>query len=334
MHWKNSAFAASLYRHRLGLLLWLGQTLLLFAVYGLYDLPWGPAVYTALLGTVLAAGLWLLAFLRERVRLYRLREASGSALCMEMLPDAKDPFDKAYQALAVSLDKRCRETEGHAKAETEKAARYYTLWSHQIKTPIAAMRLLLQEGGENRQAMEQELFKTEQYVEMVLQYQRLGSASRDLVLRRYPLEELIRQAVRRMSTLFIHKKVSLSLAPVEAEAVTDEKWMVFVFEQVLSNAVKYTPSGGTVSVGPMLENPAVIVIADTGIGIRQEDLPRVTEWGYTGCNGRRDKRATGIGLSLCRQTLEMLGHTMRIESAVGAGTRVFLDLSRQPFEVE
>ena len=113
--------------------------------------------------------------------------------------------------------------------------------------------------------------------------------------------------------------------------LTDEKWLAFVFEQLLSNALKYTPSGGRIRV---YGDGDTLVIADTGIGIQPEDLPRVFENGFTGFNGREDKKSTGIGLYLCRQVLDRLNHNISIASRPGEGTLVRLDLSRQRLKTE
>ena len=206
---------------------------------------------------------------------------------------------------------------------------YYTLWAHQIKTPIAAMRLLLQE--ESRPELEGELLKIEQYVEMVLGYLRLGSDSTDYVFRECGLDALVRQSVRKYARLFILKKISLDFQETGRTVLTDEKWLSFVVEQLLSNAVKYTPEGGLVRV---YGDGETLVIADSGIGIRPEDLPRVFEKGFTGFNGREDKKSTGIGLYLCRQVLDRLNHRISITSRLGQGTLVRLDLSRARREVE
>ena len=101
--------------------------------------------------------------------------------------------------------------------------------------------------------------------------------------------------------------------------------LVFVLEQILSNALKYTKSG-SIHIYLSPDAPKTLVIEDTGIGIAPEDLPRIFEKGYTGCNGRADKRSTGIGLYLCRQIMEKLSHTIRIESEMGVGTKVYLGL--------
>lgn len=172
---------------------------------------------------------------------------------------------------------------------------------------------------------QEEQIKMEQYVQMALQYLRMEKMTSDLVFARYDLDALIRQAVRKYAPLFIRRKIILSYEPVHCEVLTDEKWLVFVLEQILSNALKYTKSG-SIHIYLSPDAPKTLVIEDTGIGIAPEDLPRIFEKGYTGCNGRADKRSTGIGLYLCRQIMEKLSHTIRIESEMGAGTKVYLGL--------
>ena len=171
----------------------------------------------------------------------------------------------------------------------------------------------------------------EQYVEMVLGYLRLESPSSDYVIRNYALDDIVRQAVRKYASQFIRRKLRLEYTPLNVSVITDEKWLLFVIEQVLSNALKYTRSG---SVSITLEAPKTLCIRDTGIGIAPEDLPRVFEKGYTGSNGRTDKRATGIGLYLCRRILAKLGHSITIVSTPGVGTTVRIGLEQDALEVE
>ena len=114
--------------------------------------------------------------------------------------------------------------------------------------------------------------------------------------------------------------------------LTDEKWLLFVIEQLLSNAVKYTPAGGVITV--TLDQDGVLVLQDTGIGIAPGDLPRVFERGYTGLNGRTDKRASGLGLYLCKRICQNLRHSIRVTSAPGQGTAVYLTLRRDKLEIE
>ncbi|MEI3348232.1 MAG: ATP-binding protein [Dysosmobacter sp.] len=203
---------------------------------------------------------------------------------------------------------------------------YYTLWAHQIKTPIAAASLLLQENPPPREPLEAELLKISQYVDMVLGYLRLDSASTDYVFQDTDLNALVRQAVRKFARLFILKHITLDFQEIHRTVLTDGKWLSFVVEQLLSNALKYTPAGGTVRI---YGDGETLVIADTGIGIREEDLPRIFEKGFTGYNGRAGQKSTGIGLYLCRRVSEQLNHDLTIVSRPGQGTIARLDLSRK-----
>lgn len=203
------------------------------------------------------------------------------------------------------------------------------------------MRLLLQsfeegeieEEAELIRPMKMELFKTEQYVEMVLSYLRMGDMSSDLSLQWYSIDDIVRQAVRKYSQLFILKKIHLSYQKCEGMVLTDEKWFLLVLEQLLSNALKYTGQG-TISIYMEPGPEEVLVIEDTGIGIQAEDLPRIFEKGFTGYNGRKDKKSTGIGLYLCKSICDKLNHGLTAESEVGRGTKIRLYLHREPLVTE
>ena len=194
------------------------------------------------------------------------------------------------------------------------------------------MRLTLQnEDSQLSRRLMSELGRVERYVEMVLAYLRLDAESTDYLLREYDLDSVIRSSVRKFSGEFIDRKLSLDFQPTGIKILTDEKWLSFVLEQLLSNALKYTPAG---KVAIRLEAPSTLCIEDTGIGIAAEDLPRIFDQGFTGHNGRTDKRASGLGLYLCRRVCRNLGHTIAVESEPGKGTVVKLDLSRKKIAVE
>ena len=243
-------------------------------------------------------------------------------LSLEGMPEPTEPVEQIYQELLQILSRNKTWLENEARERERDLTEYYTMWVHQIKTPIAAQKLLLDEmeEGERREEMSQELFRIQEYAQMALQYMRLESESTDYVLRSVELDELIRPAVRKYAKQFIRKKLSLVYEPLHTAVLTDGKWLGFVVEHLLSNAIKYTPKG-SIRIG--MEG-GYLVICDTGIGIRQEDLPRVCEKGYTGYNGHADKRSTGIGLYLCSRILKRLGHTFSITSEEGCGTRVMI----------
>ena len=291
-------------------------------IYGLYGLPWGPAGYTCLVTAVVTLGFLMAGFFRwkrKRRRLLILKRQAEQSLETADLPKAETPLEKIYQEIIQDQEKRCQREQKESREKLVRSREYYTRWSHQIKTPIAAMELLLQEEPADVRALKRELLKTSQYVEMALSYQRMEGDGNDLVIQRYELRPVVMQAVKKVSPLLIHKHISFSAGDLSGEVLTDEKWLVFVLE------------GGSVRIGK--EN-GLLVLRDTGIGIRPEDLPRIFEWGYTGYNGRLDKRSTGVGLALVKQVMEMLGNKMEIRSVLGEGTEVFLDLRRTELEAE
>ena len=303
-------------------------------IYGLYGLPWGPAGYTCLVTAVVTLGFLMAGFFRwkrKRRQLLILKRQAEQSLETADLPKAETPLEKIYQEIIRDQEKRCQREQKESREKLVRSREYYTRWSHQIKTPIAAMELLLQEEPADVRALKRELLKTSQYVEVALSYQRMEGDGNDLVIQRYELRPVVMQAVKKVSPLLIHKHISFSAGDLSGEVLTDEKWLVFVLEQLLTNASKYTKEGGSVRIGK--EN-GLLVLRDTGIGIRPEDLPRIFEWGYTGYNGRLDKRSTGVGLALVKQVMEMLGNKMEIRSVLGEGTEVFLDLRRTELEAE
>ena len=295
-------------------------------VFALYGLPVQAVGYAALLCAALLAGYGVLGSLHYRAKHQKLQQAQHSiGVTLDGLPPADSQLEQDYQRLLGVLSAEKASAVLAADEAQSELVDYFTLWAHQIKTPIAAMSLLLQ-GDRPPDAAEisEQLFQIEEYVGMVLSYLRLGSEGNDFVLRSYDLDGILRQAVRKYARLFIRKKLALVYEPVVRTVLTDEKWLLFVVEQLLSNAIKYTPKG---SVSLLVEGDELL-IRDTGIGITPEDLPRVGEKGFTGYNGRTDKKATGIGLYLCRQVLQKLGHGFRIESAPGRGTTAAIGLFR------
>ena len=299
----------------------------------LYHLPIGAVIYP----TLLCAALGILIMFLDFLRVKREHEALNSIRSMtdviaESLPKIDGIKDEDYQQILRLLS----EEQNNYRTQTNKKYAdmidYYTVWAHQIKTPIASMRLHLQnEDSVLSRALSSDLRRIEQYVEMVLTFLRLNSESTDYVIKEYDLDKIIKQAVRKFSSEFIGRKLSLVYEPVNTTVITDEKWLSFVIEQVRSNALKYTPSG---SITVTLENEKTLRIRDTGIGIAPEDLPRIFENGYTGYNGRADKKASGIGLYLCKRICNNLGHCITARSIVDVGTIIDIDLAQTKLEVE
>ena len=253
-------------------------------------------------------------------------------LLTQSLPVADGLEDEDYQAILAMFQQEHTDVMNQKQQTYMEMVDYYTIWAHQIKTPIASMRLTLQnEDTTLSRQLTNDLFRIEHYVEMVMTFLRLNSQSTDYVLREYDLDEMLRQCVKKFAGEFISRKLKLVYEPLHTKVLTDEKWLSFVIEQVLSNALKYTPSG---SVSITMESENTLCIRDTGIGIAAEDLPRIFEQGYTGYNGRMDKKASGIGLYLCKRICGKLGHGITAQSKVDEGTCIMIDLSRKSLEVE
>lgn len=300
--------------------------LLLFAavfalVFSLYDLPVEAVLYATVLCAAVGLAMFFIGYALYVRRHRRLRELLGrAAVSIDELPEPRDYVERDYQELVRVLFREKTRIASEADIDKQDMIDYYTLWVHQIKTPIAAMHLLLQSDSEQpdrNRLLSAELFKIEQYADMVLHYLRIGSDTKDLVLRTCALDDVVRRSLRKFARLFIMKKLQLNFQESGLEVLTDEKWLSFIIDQLLSNALKYTPSG-TVSV---YADGYALVIEDTGIGIRPEDLPRIFDKGYTGFNGREDKKSTGIGLYLVRRAAALLGHSISASSEPGRGTR-------------
>ena len=243
------------------------------------------------------------------------------------LPTAIQPAEAAWRELAEAYQTQARELAGRMQEDARQTADYYTLWLHQIKTPLAALNLLAQSPAEvDKALLRQETLKIEQYAAIALDYQRLNSIHNDLHLTHVPLYALCCQAARKLRPLFQYGQITLSLSPFDGEVLTDSKWLLVILTQVLTNALKYTPPGGHITVTQ--EIPGLLTIADTGIGIRPEDQARVFDRGFTGQTGRGQEKSTGIGLYLCKRICDELGHGISLTSTVGQGTCVTLDLRR------
>lgn len=301
------------------LLCYIGSMSLFVIVLFLYDVRTDAIQYGLLLSTVLFLLNLTLQFFKFQKRL----------------------SEQDYQNIIKNLKEQNSELKSQERIFKQEMSDYYSMWVHQIKTPIAAMHVLQQTLEEEYQEQKYikeiklELFKIEQYVEMVLTYLRMGEMSGDLKFEKYSLDAIVRQVIRKYSQMFILRKIHLQYAKTSQCIVTDEKWLQFVLEQVLSNALKYTKDGGMIFIyTEEKENKKCLVIEDSGIGIQAEDLPRVFEKGFTGYNGRADKKSTGIGLYMCKKIMERLNHQIWIESEIDKGTKVYLDLAREEWTIE
>lgn len=299
----------------------------------LYKMPAGVILYPT--AVCISLGIVFIIFdCRKAYKKHKLLESNKrlSGDLMEYFPEVKTIDDDDYQQIIDLLLQEQKKRSTRYNIKYTEMVEYYTVWAHQIKTPIAAMSLKLQnEDSELSRSISDDLSRIEQYVEMVLMFLRLDSDYTDYVIQKYSLDLIMKDCVKKFAPQFIRKKIRLDYNITDTAVLTDEKWLSFVIEQVLSNALKYTTSG-TISL--YLENGKTLCIKDTGIGIAQEDLPRIFDKGYTGYNGRSDKRASGIGLYLCKRICNNLGHTITAESVLDEGTTIKINLEKNKLEVE
>lgn len=317
------------------------KTLLIFllftAVFGVmsyvYGIPAEAVGYALLLCFAVSAVIAGAGFVRFRTKHKRLVQlADEVSYTISNMPTPSNLIENDYCEAIKNLSASKKQLASKLTGQYAALIDYYTMWAHQIKTPIAAMRLVLSDNDtDTAKELRDELQKTEQYVEMVLMYLKLDAGAEDYVIRECSLDSIIKQAVKKYASQFIRKKIRLEYEPVEYAVLTDEKWLQFVIEQIISNSLKYTRQG---YVSITLEEGDILCISDSGIGIDEADIPRVFEKGFTGLNGRDDKKATGIGLYLCRRILVSLGHRIWINSSAGIGTQVRIDLSRQRLGIE
>lgn len=324
--WKN--YCVGLWPFLLPILL---AAVVFLALLYLYQVPLDGLLYDLILVLVIGLVFLFYGFYRYSKKVREL-ENYKKFLPNEFLPPLHQGllYEAEYRDILETLLKDYQRAQSIAENKQTELLDYYSMWVHQIKTPIAAMRLSLENQESRNLVLETELLKIEQYVDMALSYLRLESIHSDYRFEPIEIDRVLRDVIHKYSKLFIQKRLHLDFQKTHLKIVTDEKWLAFVLEQLLSNAIKYTFHGGV----RIYAQNEILHIEDDGIGILEEDLPRIFEKGYTGYNGRQDKKATGIGLYLVKEVCRRLGIGISLTSQPNQGTCVLLDLALRPLEVE
>lgn len=287
---------------------------------------WGVVVLL-LIGWALAAGgllVWDYLRLARRLRLLRqtLAGLDQKYLLTECVPPPMGSYERALFALQRQAGKSMVETVSAAQAAQRDYREYVETWVHEVKTPITAARLLCRGlEGPTRRRLEGELAQIEAHVERALFYARAESPEKDLVVRPTPLAELVRQAVQAHRTLLIQNGVRVEAEAVAGTVYTDEKWAAFLLGQLLQNAARYRRDRPVITLTAQpLGDRVALTVADNGLGIPAQELPRIFDRGFTGTNGRQRGGATGMGLYLARQVAEALAIDLQAASQVGEGS--------------
>lgn len=207
-------------------------------------------------------------------------------------------------------------------AKEKELQEYFLIWIHQIKTPITAGKLICDSDieNENIKNIKKELIYIEDYTNMALSYLKMANHNTDMDISLVNLDDIIRPLIKKYAILFISNNIKLEYKKLNVRVITDSKWCMVVIEQLLSNAIKYTKNG-TVSI-TFNEKENYLEIKDNGIGIKESDLPKIFDKGYSGFNGRQNQKSTGIGLFLVKQILDKLGQKVKLESKLDKGTSV------------
>ncbi len=299
--------------------------LFVFAVFSLsfylYRLPLVAVLYPYIICLVIQFVFAVIGFAKFKKRHEELELIKQNiGILNDIEYKANSALEQDLINITKELIKHKRSVQDDFNLRLKDTIQYYTVWVHQIKTPIASMRLLLQnEDSALSRKISTDLSKIERYVQMVMAYLRINSDNTDYLFATCSLDDIIRQAVKSFSTEFIEKKIELIYKPINETAVIDEKWFLFLLEQIISNSLKYTQKG---YIKIYLNSEGFLCVEDSGIGIAAQDLPRIFENGYTGNIGRIYKKSTGIGLYLCKCVCDKLNLSITAVSEVEEGTTI------------
>lgn len=205
-------------------------------------------------------------------------------------------------------------------------ADYTNSWVHEVKTPIATLRLLLEFYDiekEVKNSIEEEIDSIDNYIEQALYFSRIDDFAKDYLISDYNLDELVKSVVKINKKVFISKNINIFIDNLNFNVKTDAKWLTYILNQIVANSLKYTGENGLIKIyGKSTSEGIDLVIEDDGIGIIPEDLSRIFEKSFTGQNGRLNKKSTGLGLYMAKKLCEKLGHSISAESEIDKYTKI------------
>ncbi|MBS4175257.1 sensor histidine kinase [Bacillus sp. FJAT-49736] len=232
-------------------------------------------------------------------------------LITQLLTNQKQQYEKELERL---------------KKEQKEWNEYIATWVHEIKTPISVSKMIF-ETETISESLEEEMWKIEHLVDQSLYYARASDFNKDYLIQEINVEQIIKEAIKDNRKVFLSKKIKLELHLSAMEVLSDKKGLRFIMDQILSNSLKYTPSGGKILI-EIPKDERRIIIRDNGIGIPAEDIPRIFEKGFTGNNGRQFAASTGMGLYLAKKIASKLGHQLTVHSIEGSYTELSIQFSK------
>lgn len=257
-----------------------------------------------------------------------LEELDEKYLITEIIKTPNFLEGQIFKNSLEQIDKSMLENVNKYKYMTEDYKEYIELWIHEIKIPIATSKMVI-ENNKNAitKSIDEELDKVENYIEQALFYARSNTVEKDYYIRKVFLKEIVTESIKKNKSSLIQEKISIDIHDLDIEVNTDNKWIVFILNQIIQNSIKYRKKENSVIeiyANQGKEN-VILYIKDNGIGIKQGEITRVFEKGFTGTNGRlSNKKSTGIGLYLCKKLCNKLGIGIELNSVQNEGTEVKL----------
>ena len=302
----------------------LGVYAILFVFVYLYRIPIEVILYPCILTIVFVLIVLLFDYIKYKEKVNKIIQICNDiSSCYSVKINDKNIFDEYYLDIINELLKENRKQVSQIQQRVSDINDYFSIWVHQIQTPIASMKLKIDNEQIDLLQLASDLNRIDHYVDLVLSFLKFDEEKIDLYFRKTDVDRIMRESLKKFSNDFIIKKIKLDYKLSKREVLTDEKWLSFVFDQLLSNALKYTDKG-TISIYYDGEN--CLCIKDSGIGIALADIERLFEKGFTGYNGRQYKKASGIGLYMCKRMCDKLNIAISIESVVNEYTLVKLKL--------
>ena len=300
----------------------LGVYAILFVFVYLYRIPIEVILYPFILTIVFVLIVLLFDYIKYKEKVNKIIQICNDvSSCYSVKINDKNIFDEYYLDIINELLKENRKQVSQIQKRVSDINDYFSIWVHQIKTPIASMKLKIDNEQIDSLQLASDLNRIDHYVDLVLSFLKFDEEKIDLYFRKTDVDRIMRESLKKFSNDFIIKKIRLDYKLSKREVLTDEKWLSFVFDQLLSNALKYTDKG-TISI--YYDGESCLCIKDSGIGIALADMERLFEKGFTGYNGRQYKKASGIGLYMCKRMCDKLNIAISIESVVNEYTLVKL----------
>ncbi len=278
--------------------------------------------------------LTIIYLIRNQYYTQLLRAIAEEKASTDSLPAPRSNEQKIFHKLLAKTQDQQNARIEKICGEKKDNFEFVSAWVHEIKIPIAVINLLIENSqGKDRDeilsSIRQEADRIDRLVEQVLYYSKIDDFSKDYFVQELELKTLVNQVIKKHAPTFIHKEVRIETSSMDLQITSDKKWLLFILDQIISNALKYTNQGGRIEIhGEEDDREKRLIITDNGIGIRPEDLSRVFDRGFTGYNGREFTKSTGMGLYLAKRLARKLGHDLSVDSVYGEYTRMTIHFPR------